>query len=152
KVVMMNSKARPVDDVGTVSWESGPQPTDARLVEETKQGNRDAFGILVERYERRLLRVIQRLVHDRDLAEDLAQETFLRVYRRWDQFDPSRRFSPWLFRIAVNLTLDFLRRRKRRRWTLLFTDRSTENWTDPTSPDPRPQQDLEQEVRTVIDN
>ena len=87
---------------------------DARLVEEARQGEQAAFGELVNRYERRLMRVIKRFIRDDELARDLAQETFLRVYEKLDMFDPSRRFGPWLFRIGVNLTLDFLRKRKRR--------------------------------------
>src|SRR5437016_5234617 len=96
--------------------------SDARLVEDARRGDSDAFGQLVRRYEARLISVILRFVRDYELARDLAQETFLRVYERMDQFDPSRRFGPWLFRIGVNLTLDHLRRRKRRAWTSLFTD------------------------------
>ena len=93
--------------------------SDAWLVEQARRGDRDAFGELALRYERRLMRVLLRFVHDVELAQDLAQETFLRVWERLDQFDTSRRFGPWLFRIGVNLTMDFLRRRKRRgRWAL----------------------------------
>ena len=90
----------------------GAALSDARLVEDARRGNRDAFGILVQRYERRLIRVILRFVSDLELSKDLAQETFLRAFVRFDQFDPSRRFGPWLFRIGVNLTFDFLRRRR----------------------------------------
>lgn len=124
---------------------------DARLVEETRLGDRDAFGELVLRYEQRLLRVIGRFVTDAEQARDLAQETFLRAFRRLDQFDPSRRFGPWLFRIGVNLTLDYLRKRKRRgRWSL-FSEASTDTTPDPSTPDPRTQLDLSQEVRSVVD-
>jgi RNA polymerase sigma-70 factor (ECF subfamily) len=125
--------------------------SDARLVEMARRGDSEAFGDLVLRYERRLIRVIMRFVHDQELARDLAQETFLRVYERLDQFDPSRRFGPWLFRIGVNLTLDHLRRRKRRgRWSL-FTDVSRENSPDPQVPDPRRSIDLKQEVQAVLE-
>jgi len=126
------------------------QISDARLVEEARKGSQSAFAVLVERYERRLLRVIGRFIRDADLAEDLAQETFLRVYERLDQFDPSRRFGPWLFRIGVNLTLDHHRRRKRRIWGWMFTDRGTDTWPDPAVSDPREALDLNQEVQAVI--
>lgn len=126
------------------------QTSDARLVEEARKGSQSAFAVLVERYERRLLRVIGRFIRDADLAEDLAQETFLRVYERLDQFDPSRRFGPWLFRIGVNLTLDHHRRRKRRIFGWMFTDRGTDTWPDPAVSDPREALDLHQEVQVVI--
>lgn len=125
--------------------------SDARLVEECRRGDQSAFGELVIRYERRLLRVIGRFIRDADIAEDLAQETFLRVYERLDQYDASRRFGPWLFRIGVNLTLDYLRKQKRRGITALFTDRSKDRWPDPGVDDPREALDLHQEVRLVID-
>src|SRR5215212_2670979 len=83
---------------------------DARLVERVRDGDDRAFAALVVRYERKLIRVLTRLVHDEELARDLAQETFWKVYSRLDRFDTTRRFGPWLFRIGVNLGLDQLRR------------------------------------------
>ena len=126
---------------------------DARLVEETRRGRRDSFGTLVKRYERRLLSVIGRFIRDADVAEDLAQETFLRVYERIDQFDPSRRFAPWLFQIGVNLSLDYHRRQKRRKkiWSFFFTDHPGDRYPDPASADPRTHQELHEEVRSVVD-
>ncbi len=125
--------------------------SDARLVEESRRGDRAAFGELVIRYERRLIRVIVRFVQDAELARDLAQETFLRAYERLEQFDPSRRFGPWLFRIGVNLTLDYLRKRKRRVRSSLFSDSPGDHMPDPGVPDPRGALDLSQEVRTVLE-
>lgn len=120
-------------------------------MEEARSGDRDAFGELVQRYEQRLMRVILQFVHDSEQARDLAQETFLRVFQRLDQFDASRRFGPWMFRIGVNLTLDFLRKRKRRiRWSL-FSEHAGDKLPDPATPDPRAALDVSQEVRSVID-
>jgi RNA polymerase sigma-70 factor, ECF subfamily len=124
--------------------------SDARLVEDARRGNRDAFGTLVQRYERRLVRVILRFVSDVELAKDLAQETFLRAYVRFDQFDPSRRFGPWLFRIGVNLTFDHLRRRRRRGKLALFTDYWSSGNADPQVDDPRGSLDTRQEVELVL--
>jgi RNA polymerase sigma-70 factor (ECF subfamily) len=129
----------------------GSGASDARLIEEARRGEQAAFGDLVLRYERRLVSVILRFVRDVELARDLAQETFLRAYERLDQFDPSRRFGPWLFRIGVNLTLDYLRKRKRRGWASLFSESLMEKPPDPAVPDPRQALDLEQEVRLVLD-
>jgi RNA polymerase sigma-70 factor, ECF subfamily len=146
----MKSQAENLQQL-TADARPGGGAGDARLVEEARHGDRDAFGELVLRYEQRLIRVIMRFVHDDELARDLAQETFLRVFERLDQFDPSRRFGPWMFRIGVNLTLDYLRKRKRRiRWSL-FSDSAGDRLPDPAAPDPREALDVSQEVRAVID-
>lgn len=124
---------------------------DARLVEQARLGDRSAFGALVQRYERRLLSVLLRFVRNVELARDLSQEAFLRAYERFEQFDPSRRFGPWLIRIGVNLALDYLRKNRRRGWFGLFSERSHERSMDPARPDPRQSLDLEEEVRLVLD-
>ena len=120
-------------------------------MDEARHGSKQAFGELVVRYERRLIRVILQFVKSVEQAEDLAQETFIKAYERLGQFDPARRFGPWLFRIGVNQTLDHLRRRKRRGWWLLFTDHRTERQPDPATADPRQALDLQQEVEKVLD-
>ena len=125
--------------------------TESRLVDECRHGSQSAFRQLVKRYERRLVQVIRRFVTDLDQAEDLAQETFLRVFQRLDRFDPSRRFGPWLFRIGVNLALDYHRRKKRRIFGFLFSQKSGDQVIDTAQPDPRTKQDISQEVRRVID-
>ncbi len=126
--------------------------SDSRLVELARDGNQDAFGELVHRYEGRLVRVISRFIVDQDTIEDLAQDVFLRVYRRLELFDPSRRFGPWLFQIGVNLTLDHLRKTQRRiRWTQFSQRREEESRSlEPAVPDPRTDLDLSQEVRAVL--
>jgi RNA polymerase sigma-70 factor (ECF subfamily) len=116
-----------------------------------RRGSHAAFESLVKRYESRLMSVLLRFVRDPELARDLSQETFLRVFERLDQFDPSRRFGPWLFRIGVNLALDFMRKRRRRVWPALFSDSRAERAPDPAVPDPRQSMDLEQEVRRVLE-
>ena len=130
---------------------TGSAASDARLVEDARQGDRDAFGELVLRYEQRLIHVILRFVPDLEMSRDLAQETFLRVYERLDQFDPARRFGPWLFRIGVNLTLDYLRKRKRRGRWMLFSESSSDRPMEATTPDPRKALDIKQEVRAALE-
>ena len=85
--------------------------SDDRLVRDALAGQQDAYAGLLQRYERPVFNVIARLVNDPGVAEELAQETFLKAFRRLDTFDQRRGFSPWLLRIAHNTAIDALRRR-----------------------------------------
>lgn len=76
--------------------------TDQMLVERTVAGDQRAFGLLVVKYQRRIERLIGRMVRDVDLVEDIAQETFIRAYRALPQFRGEAQFYTWLYRIAVN--------------------------------------------------
>jgi len=125
---------------------------DAWLVEQVRGGDDQAFAALVARYERKLIRVLARLVHDEELARDLAQETFWKVYSRLDRFDTSRRFGPWLFRIGVNLCLDQLRRREAPLAASLDQPHGEGGWAyDLPDADPRIQAELAQEVQFILE-
>ncbi len=76
--------------------------TDLMLVERTVAGDQKAFELLVLKYQRRIERLIGRMVRDVDLVEDIAQETFIRAYRALAQFRGEAQFYTWLYRIAVN--------------------------------------------------
>lgn len=76
--------------------------TDLMLVERTVAGDQRAYGLLVIKYQRRIERLIGRMVRDSDLVEDIAQETFIRAYRALHQFRGDAQFYTWLYRIAVN--------------------------------------------------
>lgn len=86
---------------------------DAALVAAYLAGTRPAFQELAERYHTRLLNFIYRTIGDRDRAEDLVQETFVRVYRHLHRFDPTKKFSTWIYTIASNLAKNELRNRSR---------------------------------------
>ncbi len=75
---------------------------DALLIERVKQGDVRAFEMLVVKYQRRIERLIGRMVRDVDLVQDIAQETFIRAYRAIPQFRGESAFYTWLYRIAVN--------------------------------------------------
>lgn len=75
---------------------------DALLVDRVKQGDVRAFEMLVVKYQRRIERLIGRMVRDVDLVQDIAQETFIRAYRAIPQFRGESQFYTWLYRIAVN--------------------------------------------------
>lgn len=82
--------------------EAGLHPADSVLVERTLAGDQRAFELLVIKYQRRVERLIARMVRDVDLVPDLAQETFIRAYRALHQFRGDAQFYTWLYRIAVN--------------------------------------------------
>ena len=84
-----------------------------RIVQALRSRDAALIGPLVERYQYRLVRYLVYVTGRRDLADDLAQETWLRVLARGSQFDRRARFETWLFSIARNLSVDALRRRKR---------------------------------------
>ncbi len=122
-------------------------------MEHARHGDQQAFALLVRRYERKLLRVLTRLIRDPEYARDLAQETFWRVYVRLDRFDTARRFGPWLFRVAVNLGLDWIRQNKHKSVSngsiKRFSDDEQANF-EVTDVDPRTQAELAQEVQFIL--
>lgn len=77
-------------------------PTDVQLVDRAKRGDTRAFEMLVIKYQRRIERLIARMVRDVDLVQDIAQESFIRAYRALPQFRGDSAFYTWLYRIAVN--------------------------------------------------
>jgi RNA polymerase sigma-70 factor, ECF subfamily len=84
---------------------------DAEVVALAREGRDAAFRELIRRYERPVFSLVFRLVRDRDAAEDLAQETFVKVLNNIDRYRPEFKFSSWLFKIANNVAIDSLRRR-----------------------------------------
>jgi RNA polymerase sigma-70 factor (ECF subfamily) len=85
---------------------------DADVAALAKQGREDAFRELIRRYERPVFSLVFRMVRDRETAEDLSQETFIKVLNNIDRYRPEFKLSSWLFKIANNVTIDFLRRRQ----------------------------------------
>jgi RNA polymerase sigma-70 factor (ECF subfamily) len=86
---------------------------DALLVERAKRGEVSAFEMLVVKYQRRIERLVGRMVRDADLVQDIAQETFIRAYRALPQFRGESAFYTWLYRIAVNTAKKALVEKKR---------------------------------------
>lgn len=86
--------------------------SDRLLVERTRSGEVDAFGELVRRYQTSVYNVCYRLLGEPAEAEDQAQEAFLRAYRRLASYDAERPFGPWIRRVAANLCLSELQRRR----------------------------------------
>ena len=120
--------------------------SDHALLEATRTGDEDAFAELVSRYRNQLTSYIYRMTNDYDGAVDLAQETFVRVYRAADRYQCTYAFSTYIYRIATNLAISELRKRKRRKLVSLTsffqaTDNSEVRELNP--PDDNPLQDCE---------
>src|SRR5204863_7873501 len=83
--------------------------SDVQLMLDAKAGDEQSFALLLHRYRSPLVNFLYRMVRNREQAEDLAQEVFIRVYRAREEYVPSAKFTTWLFRIATNLALNSLR-------------------------------------------
>ncbi|MDD5557917.1 MAG: sigma-70 family RNA polymerase sigma factor [bacterium] len=90
------------------------EASDARAVRRVQEGDETAFREIVERYGRRVYAIAYRMTGNHGDADDVAQETFIRAYRRIGQFGGRSSFFTWLYRILINCCMDCLRRRRRR--------------------------------------
>lgn len=131
---------------------TGAEPSgvpDEELVRRTLAGDQGSFGTLVERYQDRLVSFLFRMLRNLDTAHDLAQEVFVRVYQALDRYDPQFKFSTWTFRVAHNLAIDELRRRKVRWVPLQRQDGEEEQAWEREIPSegPTPYQDLRNRQR-----
>src|SRR5205809_553053 len=96
-------------DVGTVV---AALDYDAELMLRVKEGDGASFGVLLEKHRSSVIHFLYRMVQNAGVAEELAQEVFLRVYRSRSTYEPTAKFTTWLFRIATHLALNSLRDRK----------------------------------------
>ncbi|HEV2913832.1 MAG TPA: sigma-70 family RNA polymerase sigma factor [Pyrinomonadaceae bacterium] len=133
-------------------------PSDHALLEATRAGDEAAFAELVGRYRHQITSYIYRMTSDYETAVDLSQETFVRIYRAADRYKASHAFSTYIYRIATNLAISELRRRKRRRLvSLTGFFQSSDGSATPTEfnpPDDRPLQDaalVERERRGAVE-
>lgn len=120
--------------------------SDHALLAATQTGDEDAFAELVSRYRNQITSYIYRMTNDYDGAVDLAQETFVRVYRAADRYQTSYAFSTYIYKIATNLAISELRKRKRRRLVSLTGFFQSKDGFEPREFNPadeRPLQDTE---------
>jgi len=94
------------------------QDIDRQLVERARNGDKRAFDLLVQKYHRRLMRLLSRMVRNQEEVEDIAQETFIKAYRALPQFRGDAAFYTWLYRIGVNTARNFLSSKRRQMPTI----------------------------------
>jgi RNA polymerase sigma-70 factor (ECF subfamily) len=86
---------------------------DLKLVSESRQGNRDSFERLLHRYEKPIFNAAYRILHDYEDAKDVTQNVFLKAFQNLEQFDTRQRFFSWIYRIALNESINFCKSRRR---------------------------------------
>ncbi|TMQ64807.1 MAG: sigma-70 family RNA polymerase sigma factor [Candidatus Eisenbacteria bacterium] len=119
--------------------------SDEDVMERCAMGSEAAFRALVQRYRTRIMNLVCRFINDRDRAEEISQEVFLRVFRNRERYRKSGKFSTWIFTIAVNLTKNEIRSRVRHRGTFSLDAMEEESGGQGVSfPDskPLPDEDL----------
>ncbi len=121
-------------------------PTDEELIARFQQGDNYAFDLLVKRYKDPLLNFVYRFVGEREEAEDIVQETFLRLFKNKHYYREIAKFSTWIYTIAGNLAKTELRRRKRRKLLSISHFMSTDKDYDIPDEDSNPERD----TNTVI--
>lgn len=85
---------------------------DTKIIEQCLNGNRQAFGELVERYQKPLYNAAVKIVNDRDVAQDVTQTVFIRAYEKLNTYNPRFKFFSWIYRMVVNESINVLRQKK----------------------------------------
>ncbi len=98
-----------VQGVNTITGTAAALDRDAQLMLRVREGDQESFGVLLEKYRSPVIRFVYRMVQDQAIAEELGQEVFLRVYRSRATYEPTAKFTTWLFRIATHMALNWLR-------------------------------------------
>ena len=116
------------------------QMDDATVMLELRTGNMAGFDFLIQKYRKPIIHFMYRMVHNQAVAEELAQEVFLRVYRSRDTYRAEARFSTWLYRIATNLGVNYARdtRHERAASTVYLDEADSETGTTPDVADTTP--------------
>lgn len=124
------------------------QPTDADLMARVRKGDRDAFADLADRHQDAVVNYLTRLTSDRDRAEDLAQETFLRLFRFAEDYREQGYLRAYLYRIATNLVRS--QERRERRWWLLTPFLPRQEHVEPAAPSGLLRRELHRELAAAV--
>nr|WP_319510827.1 sigma-70 family RNA polymerase sigma factor [uncultured Draconibacterium sp.] len=128
--------------------------SDTEIIEQLKQGNQLAFKKLVDTHQKLVVNTCYGLVQNREDAEDVAQEVFVEVYRNIEKFRSDSKLSTWLYRIAVNRSLNHIRDNRKHKWFQGFDDEDAAANKDllraKTADSDEPEYDLENKQRALI--
>lgn len=110
--------------------------TDQAVIQRVRSGDPEAYSVLVDRYQDRIYSVVRSYVYNHEDALDIVQDTFVKAYQKLRTFDSASAFYTWLYRIAINTSIDSLRKKKTRSVDSLDDDRFKEVGFEPMSKDP----------------
>lgn len=110
------------------------QPDELQLIQNFKEGNEQAFNQLVLRYQEKIYWIVRRMIPDHDDADDITQNVFIKAYQSLQTFKGESSFYTWIYRIAINLSLNEIRRKKIRRTFSIETEESIQLHADDESP------------------
>jgi len=127
--------------------ETAPSKSDEEIARTIQQGDREVFGVLVERYEEKLLRYGKRFLARKEDITDIVQDVFVSAYQNLQNFDTTKRFSPWIYRIAHNAFINGLRRNERSAIPIDFDTLLSH----PVYEDPAESEREQNEMRALID-
>ncbi len=125
------------------------QETDESVALKVQAGDADAFAILMERYQEKLMRYARKFLNDKDDAKDVIQDTFIKAYENIQSFDAERTFSPWIYRIAHNEFVNAIKKTKARRTT--FTIDFDTLFPHLTAPDTADSAALERDMKETVE-
>ncbi len=124
------------------------QLLDEEIVLRVQSGDTESFGVLVERYEKKLLRYGRKFLSDRADVEDMVQDVFVRAYQNIKGFQKGGRFSPWIYRIAHNAFVNQLKKKSRQPFSFVDFDTVLSH---PVYDDPAPREREAQEIKKMLD-
>jgi RNA polymerase sigma-70 factor (ECF subfamily) len=137
-----------VDENTEVTGEKALE-TDESIALRVQQGNNEIFGELIERYQAKLLRYARKFLLDADDAKDIVQDIFIKSYQNVQSFDATRRFSPWIYRIAHNEFVNALKKRQSRR--TVFTIDFDTLFPHLVAPDTADSTSIERDTKVTLD-
>ena len=131
---------------------------DEELIQKCLAGQTDAFGLIVQRYEKQIFSLAYRLCSNYDEAADMAQEAFVHIFRMLDRFDMSKRFFPWMYRVAHNSCINYLNKRPQSGVSLdeyaevITDDRTTESQPEAHYDNEELRQHIDEAIMSLPDN
>jgi RNA polymerase sigma factor (sigma-70 family) len=123
------------------------QSTDEELVDQIRQGDEEAYRLLIERHKPYIYTLVYRMVEHRETAEDLTQDVFIKLYRSLVHFRGDAKFTTWLYRLTTNLVTDYRRAQRRRPYEAILD--KMKNWLSNRNEEPEAKALLKEERQTV---